>query len=106
MPSAGISIARQSSKFSHEYSARSSTAAARGPILSSANWRMTSRNWRCSSVRVMDCTLLVCLPMIGVGLVAQCTPADAACDLPTGLPWYFGLALAAVWLAVVVGALL
>jgi hypothetical protein len=28
------------------------------------------------------------------------------CDLPTGLPWYFGLAIAVVWLAVVVGAVL
>jgi hypothetical protein len=37
-------------------------------------------------------------------LVAQCTPAQASCELPTGLPWYFGLAIAAVWLAVVVGA--
>ena len=36
-------------------------------------------------------------------LVAQCT-GGAACELPTGLPWYFSLLLAAVWLAVVVGA--
>jgi hypothetical protein len=36
-------------------------------------------------------------------LVAQCT-GSAACDLPTGLPWYFGIAIAAVWLTVVVGA--
>jgi hypothetical protein len=42
--------------------------------------------------------------MIGAGLVAQCTPSQPACELPTGLPWYFGLAIAAVWLAVVVGA--
>src|SRR5690349_1527585 len=67
---------------------------------------MTSRNWRCSSVRVIDCTLLVCPSMIGAGLVAQCTPSQPACELPTGLPWYFGLGLAAVWLAVVIGALL
>jgi hypothetical protein len=45
--------------------------------------------------------------MVAVGLgslVAQCTPSQATCDLPTGLPWYFGLAIAVVWLAVVVGA--
>ena len=36
-------------------------------------------------------------------LVAQCT-GNAACELPTGLPWYFGLVIAAIWLAVVVGA--
>ena len=38
-------------------------------------------------------------------LVAQCTGAEP-CELPTGLPWYFGLAVAAIWLAAVVGALL
>jgi hypothetical protein len=38
-------------------------------------------------------------------LVAQCAPG-APCELPTGLPWYFGLAVALVWLAAVVGALL
>ena len=37
-------------------------------------------------------------------LVAQCTSSSAACDLPTGLPWYFGLLIGVVWLAVVVGA--
>ena len=36
-------------------------------------------------------------------LVAQCT-GSAPCELPTGLPWYFGLVLVAIWLAVVVGA--
>ena len=36
-------------------------------------------------------------------LVAQCT-GSAPCELPTGLPWYFGLAIAAIWLAFVVGA--
>jgi hypothetical protein len=36
-------------------------------------------------------------------LVAQCMPS-APCELPTGLPWYFGLVIAAIWLAVVVGA--
>ena len=36
-------------------------------------------------------------------LVAQCT-GSAPCELPTGLPWYFGLVIAAVWLTVVVGA--
>ena len=35
-------------------------------------------------------------------LVAQCTGASgASCDLPTGLPWYFGLAIALVWVLVV-----
>lgn len=43
--------------------------------------------------------------MVGTLLVAQCT-GTGACDLPTGLPWYFGLPIAAVWLATVVGALL
>jgi uncharacterized membrane protein YqiK len=37
-------------------------------------------------------------------LVAQCTSSSAACELPTGLPWYFGVAIAVVWLAFVVGA--
>ena len=38
-------------------------------------------------------------------LVAQCTGATSApCDLPTGLPWYFGLVIAVVWIAVVIGA--
>lgn len=36
-------------------------------------------------------------------LVAQCT-GGASCDLPTGLPWYFGLVIAVLWLALVVGA--
>lgn len=36
-------------------------------------------------------------------LVAQCT-GSAPCELPTGLPWYFGLVFAVIWLAVVVGA--
>lgn len=36
--------------------------------------------------------------------MAQCAPG-AACELPTGLPWYFGLAVAVVWLGAVVGAL-
>ena len=40
-----------------------------------------------------------------VGIVAQCDPSSGAgCDIPTGLPWYFGLFLAVVWAAVVVGA--
>jgi heme exporter protein D len=38
-------------------------------------------------------------------LLAQCAPSGP-CELPTGLPWYFGLAVAVVWLAAVVGALL
>jgi hypothetical protein len=36
-------------------------------------------------------------------LVAQCT-GGASCQLPTGLPWYFGLVIAAVWVAIVIGA--
>ena len=39
-----------------------------------------------------------------VPLVAQCTGAGP-CSLPTGLPWYFGLAVALVWLAAVVGVI-
>jgi hypothetical protein len=38
-------------------------------------------------------------------LLAQCA-AGASCELPTGLPWYFGLAVAVVWLGAVVGAVL
>jgi hypothetical protein len=38
-------------------------------------------------------------------LLAQCAPG-APCELPTGLPWYFGLAVALVWLATVVGVVL
>lgn len=37
-------------------------------------------------------------------LVAQCT-GSAPCELPTVLPWYFGLVLAAIWVAVIIGAL-
>ena len=98
-PSAGSSIALHASKFSQEYSAASSIAAARGAILSSANARIASRNWRCSSVRVIGLHAPSLPPM----LVAQCT-GSAPCELPTGLPWYFGLVLAAIWLAAVVGA--
>ena len=36
-------------------------------------------------------------------LVAQCT-GSAPCELPTGLPWYFGLVIAAIWLTFVVVA--
>lgn len=36
-------------------------------------------------------------------LVAQCT-GSAPCELPTGLPWYFGLVLAVIWVAVIIGA--
>jgi hypothetical protein len=44
---------------------------------------------------------------LGGGLLAQCDPSSgAACELPTGLPWYFGLFLVVVWAAVVVGAVL
>jgi len=37
--------------------------------------------------------------------VAQCVD-PAACELPTGLPWYFGLPIALLWLGAVVGAVL
>ena len=40
-----------------------------------------------------------------MSLLAQCGPTGP-CELPTGLPWYFGLAVAVVWLAAVVGAVL
>ncbi len=36
--------------------------------------------------------------------MAQCT-GGGACELPTGLPWYFGLAVGVIWLALVVGAI-
>lgn len=35
-------------------------------------------------------------------LLAQCSPGQA-CELPKGLPWYFGLLIAGLWLAVLVG---
>jgi hypothetical protein len=39
-------------------------------------------------------------------LLGQCTPAaGTTCELPTGLPWYFGLVIAVLWLGLVVGAL-
>ena len=38
-------------------------------------------------------------------LVAQCIDAGP-CELPTGLPWYFGLPIALLWLGAVVGVLL
>lgn len=38
-------------------------------------------------------------------LVAQCVDASR-CELPTGLPWYFGLPIALLWLGAVVGAVL
>ena len=38
-------------------------------------------------------------------LVAQCT-GSAPCELPTGLPWYFGLVVGLLWLGTVVGVLL
>ena len=38
-------------------------------------------------------------------LVAQCVDAGP-CELPTGLPWYFGLPIALLWIATVMGALL
>lgn len=45
--------------------------------------------------------------MIGsllVPLVAQCVDAGP-CELPTGLPWYFGLPIAVLWFAAVIGVL-
>src|SRR5688572_17444794 len=47
------SIALNASNDGHEYSSRSSASAARGASLSSANWRTTARNSRCSSLRVI-----------------------------------------------------
>lgn len=38
-------------------------------------------------------------------LVAQCT-GSAPCELPTGLPWYFGLVVLVLGRAAVIGALL
>lgn len=40
-----------------------------------------------------------------LALVAQCV-GSGPCELPTGLPWYFGLPIALLWLGAVVGALL
>lgn len=42
---------------------------------------------------------------LGMPLVAQCTGA-APCELPTGLPWYFGLPILVLWLGAVAGVLL
>ncbi|MGH9157576.1 MAG: hypothetical protein ACRD1K_17470 [Acidimicrobiales bacterium] len=40
--------------------------------------------------------------MMAAVLLAQCAdPAD--CDIPSSLPWYFSLALFAVWAAMVAG---
>jgi hypothetical protein len=36
-------------------------------------------------------------------LLAQCTPS-APCELAKGLPWYFGLVIAGLWLVAVTGA--
>ena len=44
-------------------------------------------------------------PLAALRLVAQCT-GSGPCELPTGLPWYFGLVVAALWLGAVVGSLL
>ena len=38
-------------------------------------------------------------------LLAQCT-SSAPCELPNGLPWYFGAVIAGLWLATVVGIVL
>ena len=58
-PSAGSSIVTRAWNASQSYRARWSVSAARGAILSSLNWRMTSRNWRCSSVSVIGCMVQV-----------------------------------------------
>lgn len=42
--------------------------------------------------------------MSAASLVAQCT-GSAPCELPTGLPWYFGLVVAVLWLGTVIGVL-
>ena len=45
--------------------------------------------------------------MVGIaGLLAQCNGTFEGCDLPRTLPWYFGLAFAAAWLAAVTGVVL
>jgi hypothetical protein len=38
-------------------------------------------------------------------LVAQCVNAGP-CELPTGLPWYFGLPIALLWIGTVAGVVL
>lgn len=38
-------------------------------------------------------------------LVAQCVDAGP-CELPTGLPWYFGLPIALLWIATMAGVVL
>src|SRR4051794_19413608 len=97
-PSAGSSIERHASKLSHEYSPVSSTSAARGAILSSQNWRITARNSRCSSVRVMGCT-----PPVSHRW-AKMTPVLAeSYKLDPGLPPWITAAMVLAWL-VVVGA--
>jgi hypothetical protein len=35
-------------------------------------------------------------------LLAQCA-SSAPCELPSGLPWYFGAVIGGLWLAAVVG---
>ena len=45
--------------------------------------------------------------MFGVPLLlAQCAGPLEECELPRTLPWYFGLAIAALWLGAVVGVVL
>lgn len=39
-------------------------------------------------------------------LLAQCSGALEECELPRTLPWYFGLAIAALWVGAVAGVVL
>src|SRR3954453_12235258 len=106
MPREGNSMATQALKLSHGYSAVSSTSAARGAILSSQNCRMTLRNSRCSSVRVIGCTVPVSRPpavgddvgAMPVRLLAENLPLD------TGIPPWITLAFVALWVGIVVMA--
>lgn len=40
---------------------------------------------------------------MGAVLLAQCAD-PATCDIPRSLPWYFSLALIALWVAMVTGS--
>lgn len=45
--------------------------------------------------------------MAGIAvLLGQCTGAEAACELPRGLPWWFNLVFFAIWLAALSGVVL
>jgi hypothetical protein len=39
-------------------------------------------------------------------LLGQCTGAEATCELPRGLPWWFNLVFFAIWLTAVWGVVL